>query len=590
MADRDEPRPAPGDAAAEDFLFHLHRGAELLQDNRVHAAKAELEQALGLQPSDPKGQDLLGIVYFRLGLYPRAISIYERLIQDHPDAIEPRINLALCYLKTGQPAPARVELEKALEQNPHHTRAWGYLGLAYQRLGDVDRASRAFLAGGHEAMARRLMDLHRPAAPAAPPNPLPRTVVEVDPLAATMQLEGAVEAPFHAPEPPGPPPEDTAAATPPAPDVPAALAPLEAEMRRAAGEAAQALEQGGDFHRDSDLPRIPSGTWAAIEPGREDPSPHEITAAPFSQVPTRAAPVSPAGPPAHAPPAAEGLPQPSLGAVQPLRSAAFFAAGDAAPGSMATSLPPVGVRGSMLAQTAPADEAPPPRSATTPPPSSVPGFPAKAPDPPLGFARERLLVFPRNLPVAQHPSGLVLVQASNGFATRLDLILSLTASVEVPTRALRRRGRGRDLEEPLGGSSAPVHELGGRCELVLAPPAGQRLVPLALEEEPLYLREDALAGFEPLVAYENGRLPAGDGEAIPMVQLRGRSGCVVGALPERAAAIEIMAGRATIVRGASVLGWLGRVVPRALPPSEAPAGMRGFVAFSGEGMVIVDGR
>src|SRR5271169_1032332 len=89
------------DIAGEDFLFHLYRGSEMLQDNRVHDAKAELEQALSLQPSDPKGQDLLAIVYFRLGLYPRAISIYERLIQLHPEATTPRINLALCYLKTG---------------------------------------------------------------------------------------------------------------------------------------------------------------------------------------------------------------------------------------------------------------------------------------------------------------------------------------------------------------------------------------------------------------------------------------------------------------------------------------------------------
>src|SRR5512143_1144 len=105
MAERDPQRPTSAptrDVAGEAFLFHLYRGSELLQDNRVHDAKAELEQALRFQPSDPKGQDLLGIVYFRLGLYPRAIAIYERLVQSHPEAIEPRVNLALSYLKTGQ--------------------------------------------------------------------------------------------------------------------------------------------------------------------------------------------------------------------------------------------------------------------------------------------------------------------------------------------------------------------------------------------------------------------------------------------------------------------------------------------------------
>src|SRR5215475_4300227 len=124
MAERDaqrHPHAPDRDLAAEDFLFHLYRGSELLQDNRVHEAKSELEQALALQPSDPKGQDLLGIVYFRLGMYPRAIAIYERLVQRHPTAIEPRINLALSYLKTGQPVQARAELEKVLEHSPSHS-------------------------------------------------------------------------------------------------------------------------------------------------------------------------------------------------------------------------------------------------------------------------------------------------------------------------------------------------------------------------------------------------------------------------------------------------------------------------------------
>src|SRR5271163_1011400 len=80
--------PPAGDAgrdvANEDFLFHLYRGSELLQDNRVLEAKSELEHALTLQPRDPKGQDLLAVVYFRIGLYPHAIQIYEALLRENP--------------------------------------------------------------------------------------------------------------------------------------------------------------------------------------------------------------------------------------------------------------------------------------------------------------------------------------------------------------------------------------------------------------------------------------------------------------------------------------------------------------------------
>ncbi len=222
-------------------------------------------------------------------------------------------------------------------------------------------------------------------------------------------------------------------------------------------------------------------------------------------------------------------------------------------------------------------------------PSQPPGLANRPPEAPLAFARERLVVFPRNLPVAQHPSGLVIVQAAKGFAARIDGIRSMAAAPGVPARPLSRIARGRVLDEPLGGLTAPIHEIGGRCELVLGAPEGRRLQALSLADDPLYLREDAISGFELSIVYENGRLPTGDGEAIPMVQLRGR-GALIACVPERAVSIEVMSGRATITRAASVIGWLGRLVPRALPPSEAPAGLRGLAQFAGEGMVIIDGR
>jgi hypothetical protein len=160
MPERPPPSSPPSsrDLGGDDFVFHLARGSELLRDDRVHDAKLEIERALATQPSDWKGQDLLGVVYFRLGLYPRAIRIYEELVRRHPGALEPRLNLALCYLKTAQAAEARNELERVVEAQPTHTRAWRYLGLAYQRLGDPERAAHAFAAGGQEALAKRLLE------------------------------------------------------------------------------------------------------------------------------------------------------------------------------------------------------------------------------------------------------------------------------------------------------------------------------------------------------------------------------------------------------------------------------------------------
>jgi uncharacterized protein (AIM24 family) len=416
----------------------------MLQDNRVHDAKAELEQALNLQPSDPKGQDLLAIVYFRLGLYPRAISIYERLIANHPEAVTPRVNLALCYLKTGLAAQARTELERVIEVDPSHSRAWGYLGLAFQRLGDYERAGHAFATGGHDAMARRLLEMSSPArALSLHPPSRPHLDLPLDDLSG--------EPPSHA--------------------------ALEAEL---------AVEV-----REVAIPRPP----------------------PLAQL---------------------DVPPPEL-------------------------------------------------------PSQRARAGATAPRHADDLARDWLIVFPRDFPVALTDSGLVLVQAVESFATRLEFVKSMSYAVEPTTKPLSRRMRGRVLDEPLGGAASPIVELCGRGELVLGPHAGRKLRPMALGDEPIYLREDVVCGFEAAIVYESGRLATGDGDAMAMVQLRGQ-GAVVAALPECVSALEVANGRSTTVRAGAVLGWTGRLVPRALTPTEAPAQARGYLSFTGAGMVLVDAR
>lgn len=154
----------PGRAATtqpyeEEFLFHLSRGSELLVENRVERAKEELERALRYQPHDEKGQDLLASVYFRLGLYPRAIEIWDRLARLHPADLALRVNLGLVLLKTGQPEDARAHFQRATEIDPHHARAYRYLGLAEWRCGQLDKARESFLRGGEVTMARRMEEM-----------------------------------------------------------------------------------------------------------------------------------------------------------------------------------------------------------------------------------------------------------------------------------------------------------------------------------------------------------------------------------------------------------------------------------------------
>jgi uncharacterized protein (AIM24 family)/thioredoxin-like negative regulator of GroEL len=219
------PPPPPGlesetseAALGEEFLFHLYRGSELLKDDKFYEAKSELERALAFQPRDVEGQSLLGVVYFRLGHYPRAIQIYEELIRVRPTEVAPRINLALCYLKTGQLAGARAILDELVQHRPDHVRAWGYLGLVYQRLGDFEKASVAFDRAGRPQLAARLRASQEPEAHPAVTVPPPSPSVEARPNGASIESQASgvqeiandhVRAAETVPPPPPPPSMDS---------------------------------------------------------------------------------------------------------------------------------------------------------------------------------------------------------------------------------------------------------------------------------------------------------------------------------------------------------------------------------------------
>src|SRR5450432_1407555 len=111
------PVEASGD---EDFLYHLYRGGELLATGKALEARDELERAFQLRPENPKAQNLLGLVYFKLGLLERASEVYYRLVEDNPSDATLRVNLGLVYLKAGQVDRAIRELEAALTLSPQH--------------------------------------------------------------------------------------------------------------------------------------------------------------------------------------------------------------------------------------------------------------------------------------------------------------------------------------------------------------------------------------------------------------------------------------------------------------------------------------
>jgi Flp pilus assembly protein TadD/uncharacterized protein (AIM24 family) len=500
------------DATGEDFLFHLYRGSELLQDNRVHEAKEELEQALTLQPRDPKGQDLLAVVYFRIGLYPRAIQIYEQLKRDNPKDASLKLNLALCYLKTGQAQSARSELEDVVRLHPTHKRAWGYLGLAYERVGDLEKAISAFERAGHAHLVRRIHDKLASAKGPSRTMPVGGPVVDAD-------VRGVAQAAFE-------------------------------ELD--AGELSFSLAEPITGSHAESTP------WKTHEPG-----------APAPPAPPPRAAVLPAPPPAPVTAAPRAMSAgwtvpPTAEAVASMRQEEMVAAG----------------------RDEPASNAAPSAHRTTP---QAP----RAPLPLADLARAARIAFPATPGVTLHLTGVALVRTAGGdaasarpFAARLEAIRVHGGALA--TEVLPRHTRGKGTGESFGGASSPLVSISGAGEVLLAPRPSHVIVAFTVSEgDVLAIREDILLGFElGALTYDNGRLAIGDGDTAHVVQLRG-AGTVLLELLDKLQSFDVAEGHPILVRRDALLGWSGRVSPRALPPVEAPGGQRGLLALSGDGVALV---
>ncbi|MFL5350497.1 MAG: tetratricopeptide repeat protein [Hyalangium sp.] len=233
--------PSPAD---DEFLQHLYRGGELLAAGKVIEAKDFLERAHKLQPKNEKGQNLLGLAYFKLGLFDRAAELYEMLVRDNPVDPTLRVNLGLVYLKTNALQRAVREFEVAVDLAPDHQKAHNYLGLALAQQGEYGRAREHFLRAGSDAMAEKMgraiagEGFSRPA-PVQPAKargfseiegaevvrehggvPVPETPPASN---ADLEIEVVEESSMEqaAPEPPAPPSEQAAEA----PAEPVAMAP-----------------------------------------------------------------------------------------------------------------------------------------------------------------------------------------------------------------------------------------------------------------------------------------------------------------------------------------------------------------------------
>ncbi|HEY0882271.1 MAG TPA: tetratricopeptide repeat protein, partial [Archangium sp.] len=211
----------------EEFLGALYKGGELLASGKIVEAREHLEKAHGLAPKNEKAQNLLGLAYFKLGLFEQASQVYEKLVNENPTDATLRVNLGLVYLKTNSLERCIKEFETATDLEPTHKKAHNYLGLALAQQGSYVKAKEHFELAGSDQMAEKMAraisaqsapsGIHNAVAPRAPvnvvigeessaPPPPKKAASEEDPIEVMSDEEAPSDAYSVPDEPPPPPP------------------------------------------------------------------------------------------------------------------------------------------------------------------------------------------------------------------------------------------------------------------------------------------------------------------------------------------------------------------------------------------------
>jgi uncharacterized protein (AIM24 family) len=204
------------------------------------------------------------------------------------------------------------------------------------------------------------------------------------------------------------------------------------------------------------------------------------------------------------------------------------------------------------------------------------------PVPLLAFVLSRL----GQAPAPAIPNGALRLTIADEVHVRADGVLA--GAGDLKWTPAFRRSQGRHTTERLGQDGARFFRLTGAGDVWIAG-APARWLPVSLTEDVLYVREDRVLAFDGTLSWETGTVPGAD---LRMLQFRGR-GVVALTLGEAPVAIKVTDDRPTLLAGARLVGWVGRLVPHGAPIKAAAAPVDADqppfqVICQGEGVVLLD--
>ena len=234
-------------AAPADDLKDAQR---LYGQGKLAPAMEKVDAFLKVQPRDPQGRFLKGLVLTEQKRVPEAIQVFTGLTEDFPELPEPYNNLAVLYASQGNYDKAKSALELAIHTHPSYATAHENLGDIYAQLASraYDRALQLDKSNTTAQTKLSLVkELFRPGAPATPSSSRPEapSAKAELPKAAPSKPEVVAKAPTPTPTAtvkPTPTPSPTPAAATPTPTPTPAATPAPAAGGDAKAQAVAAVE------------------------------------------------------------------------------------------------------------------------------------------------------------------------------------------------------------------------------------------------------------------------------------------------------------------------------------------------------------
>ncbi|HSI51601.1 MAG TPA: tetratricopeptide repeat protein [Ideonella sp.] len=146
----------------------------LIRDGQHTQALKLIDETLARNPKDAQMRFRRGVALSMLDRKQEALTVFQKLVEDHPDMPAPYNNMAVIYGSMGDYDKAREALDKAIRTNPTYATAYQNLGDVYAQLAS-QAYNKALQLDKNDATSAPKLALLREltAAPNVAPPPMP---------------------------------------------------------------------------------------------------------------------------------------------------------------------------------------------------------------------------------------------------------------------------------------------------------------------------------------------------------------------------------------------------------------------------------